>query len=1436
MKKSIFLFFAAILCAMSVSANMVYLKPGNWLNDGADVWVHSWGGTQGDVAGVLKPVGLGLYGLDIKNNTNCLFVRQSGGQSGINWDSNWYKTGDLTIESGKECYHVSGWDVKGWIAVPSAHIAGDEGLLGVNWAPGEAANKMTKQDDGTYTLVKTVTLEAPTYFFKVTDGTWDWSLGDPNASNNDKNAELTISEAGEYNVTFTYNPTANTVSAVAEKVEAEEPETPAVGEIAGEFTFEISNLEVTDYGDFGVMGFAGSGMDNDNNFNLIVNLFLDTNNQNDDGSFNLASADIAPSTLTLEGIGDLTIAETYIEATLATLEAIILATLDGQTYYKFNISMSKGGSATSTIDIIQEATMTVNDWGMLVLTSEWTNDADGITYPISVEIAGFINTTSYTYSAATITIGGQGDTDPWLGFGESTSVIVTIEDGELAIEGTFTGTIGTANVYMWASFNVPNETLYFVNTDSWSEVSAYAWYPNPDGGNYNENGWPGATLNKTNKTIYGKDVYEFTYPAGSYQFVIFNGKVNNETKQTADLACTPGQYFVYNFDPEITSNCWRKETYLKQFYVVGTHNEWNVNDYKNRIVVDDNNEASKTLTLAAGTHELKVTAGSWTFAWGYDNLKNKEGVTTNNDGNIVITLQKETDVTIAFNSSTLEITLSGLTTEEPEIPVEPTEDVYTIKGADGLGLNWTVEDHADDMTKQAGGHYTLEKTELLLSASATYDYKVIKNGSWDWSIPSGSANQTVTVDKDGKYDIVFTLSADLTTLTYAATLKEEVKVLPSIAMHGNFTGSWSDTDNFTASDDATKATLTLSNISAGSYSFGMRIGGSTNWTANSNVALSRTNNSAEIISGGGNCSFVADATGDYTFTWTYATNTLTVTYPAETGEEIQYTYTVVGPEAMFGTNWDPSNTANDMTKQEDGTYTKTIENVTLAAEAPNEYKIVRDHSWDWKELSGDANLTFSVDKSGIYNLTFVLNADATEASVTTSLLEETDVVLDAYVAGNEALTGSNFSLEEKNKMTYDSETKTYSHTLTGLKASTYYELKVVHGSSWLGYDKLSTVPQGVTEGNSQNICFQLASDGNLVVTYNATTGITLNGNFYVFDGSNQPSTLYFRPNTAWKSDNARFAAYFFGTTETWVDMTDANGDGIYEVANDKTNANVIFCRMNPSTAENKWDNNLWNQTIDIQIPNTTDNLNTVWASWKNVYKESDEDAKLYGTWVVPETIGSGDNTAFYNKYNGKTINVIVERTFTTDVLHTLCLPFSLPANWIGTAYQLSGVQSNTAEELVLYVKECNTFEAGKPYIVEPTNEELASKEYLLVDNVTISTSLTPNSVSNQTHVVTLNGILNGSGQTDGAKEYYIGTDGALHKEVTNKLALRSIVEITDKSGNPVGVRARVAFNENVETGVEDIIATDAPVKTIVNGQLIIIREGVKYNVQGQVIR
>ncbi|MBE6228403.1 MAG: hypothetical protein E7120_05960 [Bacteroidales bacterium] len=97
--------------------------------------------------------------------------------------------------------------------------------------------------------------------------------------------------------------------------------------------------------------------------------------------------------------------------------------------------------------------------------------------------------------------------------------------------------------------------------------------------------------------------------------------------------------------------------------------------------------------------------------------------------------------------------------------------------------------------------------------------------------------------------------------------------------------------------------------------------------------------------------------------------------------------------------------------------------------------------------------------------------------------------------------------------------------------------------------------------------------------------------------------LYLKPNSNWKVDNARFAAYFFGNGDKWVSMTDSDSDGIYEVnipeGYDYGSGNVIFCRMNPNTTANNW-NNKWNQTADLAIPKDGTNLYTVKdGTWDN---------------------------------------------------------------------------------------------------------------------------------------------------------------------------------------------------------------------------------------------
>lgn len=92
------------------------------------------------------------------------------------------------------------------------------------------------------------------------------------------------------------------------------------------------------------------------------------------------------------------------------------------------------------------------------------------------------------------------------------------------------------------------------------------------------------------------------------------------------------------------------------------------------------------------------------------------------------------------------------------------------------------------------------------------------------------------------------------------------------------------------------------------------------------------------------------------------------------------------------------------------------------------------------------------------------------------------------------------------------------------------------------------------------------------------------------------TVLYLLPNANWKVDGARFAAYFFGNGETWVDMTLVEGEtDIYAVTVPAGFDNIIFCRMNPSATANNW-NNKWNQTGDLKVPTDGKNLFTLPAS------------------------------------------------------------------------------------------------------------------------------------------------------------------------------------------------------------------------------------------------
>lgn len=97
--------------------------------------------------------------------------------------------------------------------------------------------------------------------------------------------------------------------------------------------------------------------------------------------------------------------------------------------------------------------------------------------------------------------------------------------------------------------------------------------------------------------------------------------------------------------------------------------------------------------------------------------------------------------------------------------------------------------------------------------------------------------------------------------------------------------------------------------------------------------------------------------------------------------------------------------------------------------------------------------------------------------------------------------------------------------------------------------------------------------------------------------------LYLKPNSNWMDAGARFAAYFFNDqTNGWEDCTLVpNETNIYEVtAPEGTWSAVNFCRMNPSTTENNFNEGVkWDQSAN-QTYDGTNNLFTVDAGqWDN---------------------------------------------------------------------------------------------------------------------------------------------------------------------------------------------------------------------------------------------
>lgn len=235
----------------------------------------------------------------------------------------------------------------------------------------------------------------------------------------------------------------------------------------------------------------------------------------------------------------------------------------------------------------------------------------------------------------------------------------------------------------------------------------------------------------------------------------------------------------------------------------------------------------------------------------------------------------------------------------------------------------------------------------------------------------------------------------------------------------------------------------------------------------------------------------------------------------------------------------------------------------------------------------------------------------------------------------------------------------------------------------------------------------------------------------------------------------------------------------------------------------------------------------------------------YGTGIADNT----DNSEALAGLLGQTVDFVVNRTFKRDFggepyFNTICLPFSLSAEELATS-PLKGAElwtfkyaSVVNDELQVRIQQESSLKAGRPYLILfEDDDDLVNP---LFKNVTISAASGEHmSFENIAFIGTLAPV---AFTADDQYRLFLAANNQLAwaKSDGNVRSFRAYFQITPPSSpSPIrrGMKARIVMKEEVTTGVEEVQGNNVQsTKLLENNQVIIIRNGVKYNLQGQAIK
>ena len=216
---------------------------------------------------------------------------------------------------------------------------------------------------------------------------------------------------------------------------------------------------------------------------------------------------------------------------------------------------------------------------------------------------------------------------------------------------------------------------------------------------------------------------------------------------------------------------------------------------------------------------------------------------------------------------------------------------------------------------------------------------------------------------------------------------------------------------------------------------------------------------------------------------------------------------------------------------------------------------------------------------------------------------------------------------------------------------------------------------------------------------------------------------------------------------------------------------------------------------------------------------------------------------------GETMDVIFNRTVLCNGdYNTFCLPFDLSAEQIANspirnfsikAFDYAAIEN---EELIISIMPASGITAGVPYFIA-NNTSAANQTVQLYKDVVITAS-TPGSKTSTdvTFQAVFNPVvLNEQAEGDSHNQLFLAAGNIIYWPAQDKTVkgFRAYFEVN--TGGPLkiqkGMPARLVEHANTTTGCENVNGENVrSMKVLENNQVIIIRNGVKYTIQGQKIQ